>query len=152
MVFGVESRVFLITLQIFMSRIWIASKPCCRWDDYQFLEFVVLCSDVWFELWGLVYMYLRLDWWINPFSNTNVGQGQTFETISRRPNNVSQWHICTWRRVCMCACMLMNANILFHVFLPSNGPLARYVKLRVAHAPGMPGTFSPPPTSKETAS
>ena len=26
----------------------------------------------------------------------------------------------------------------------SNGPLARYVKLRVAHAPGMPGTFSPP--------
>ena len=31
------------------------------------------------------------------------------------------------------------------------GPLARYVKLRVAHAPGMPGTFSPPPTSNETA-
>ena len=26
-----------------------------------------------------------------------------------------------------------------------NGPLARYVKLRVAHAPGMLGTFSPPP-------
>ena len=25
-----------------------------------------------------------------------------------------------------------------------HGPLARYVKLRVAHAPGMPGTFSPP--------
>ena len=26
----------------------------------------------------------------------------------------------------------------------SNGPLIRYVKLRVAHAPGMPATFSPP--------
>ena len=25
------------------------------------------------------------------------------------------------------------------------GPLTRYVKLRVAHAPGIPGTFSPPP-------
>ena len=24
-------------------------------------------------------------------------------------------------------------------------PLTRYIKLRVAHAPGMPGTFSPPP-------
>ena len=24
-------------------------------------------------------------------------------------------------------------------------PLARFLKLRVAHAPGMPGTFSPPP-------
>ena len=30
-------------------------------------------------------------------------------------------------------------------------PLTRYPKLRVAHAPGMPGTCSPPPTSKETA-
>ena len=27
----------------------------------------------------------------------------------------------------------------------NNGPLARYVKLQVAHAPGMPGTLSPPP-------
>ena len=26
-----------------------------------------------------------------------------------------------------------------------NGPLTRYGKLRVAHAPGMPGTFPPPP-------
>ena len=34
---------------------------------------------------------------------------------------------------------------------PLHGPLTRYVKLRVAHAPGMPGTISPPPTSKETA-
>ena len=27
----------------------------------------------------------------------------------------------------------------------SNWPLAWYLRLRVAHAPGMPGTFSPPP-------
>ena len=33
-----------------------------------------------------------------------------------------------------------------------HGPLIRYVKLRVAHAPGMPGTFYPPPTLKETTS
>ena len=33
-----------------------------------------------------------------------------------------------------------------------NGSLARYVKLGLAHAPGMPGPFSPPQTSKETAS
>ena len=32
-----------------------------------------------------------------------------------------------------------------------NEPLTRYVQLRVAHGPGMPGTFSPPPASKETA-
>ena len=33
-----------------------------------------------------------------------------------------------------------------------HGPLIRYVKLAVAHAPGMPGMFSPPPTTRETAS
>ena len=37
-----------------------------------------------------------------------------------------------------------------------NAPLpwafSRYGKLRVAHAPGMPGTFSPPPTSEEITS
>ena len=36
-------------------------------------------------------------------------------------------------------------------FVLYDGPLTRYVKLWVAHAPGMLGTFSPPPTSKETA-
>ena len=40
---------------------------------------------------------------------------------------------------------------IFHT-LTGQRPLSRYVKLRVAHAPGMPGTFSPPPTSKETNS
>ena len=30
-----------------------------------------------------------------------------------------------------------------------HGPLARYVKLRVAHASGMPGTFSPPPRDSD---
>ena len=29
------------------------------------------------------------------------------------------------------------------IAITSNGPLTRYVKLQVAHAPGMPGTFSP---------
>ena len=31
------------------------------------------------------------------------------------------------------------------IIVSGNGPLAKYVKLRVAHAPGMPGMFSPPP-------
>ena len=38
------------------------------------------------------------------------------------------------------------------VSITLNGPLARYVIMRVAHATGMPGTLSPPLTSKETAS
>ena len=35
---------------------------------------------------------------------------------------------------------------------PGHGPLTRYVKLCVAHPPGLPGTFSPPPASMENAS
>ena len=31
----------------------------------------------------------------------------------------------------------------------SNGPLTRYIKLRVVHAPGMRGTFSPPPRGSD---
>ena len=37
-------------------------------------------------------------------------------------------------------------------FVCDHGSLARYVKLRVTYAPGMPGTFSQPLTSKDTAS
>ena len=33
----------------------------------------------------------------------------------------------------------------------SYGPLNRYIKLQIARAPGMPGTFSRPLTLKETA-
>ena len=33
-----------------------------------------------------------------------------------------------------------------------HGPLTRYIKLWFVHAPGMPGTFSLPPISKETTS
>ena len=40
----------------------------------------------------------------------------------------------------------------FVIHLVHHGPLTRYAKWRVAHAPWMTGTFPPPPTSKETAS
>ena len=39
-----------------------------------------------------------------------------------------------------------------HMCDGSNGSLIRYVKFRCAHAPGMPWTFSPRPTSNETTS
>ena len=48
--------------------------------------------------------------------------------------------------------MLLPNYLNWQRLFAGHGPLIRYVKLRVAHAPGMPGTFSPPLTSKETAS
>ena len=49
---------------------------------------------------------------------------------------------------------LVNEEVITYLTANSshNGPLTRYAKSRVAHAPGMPGTFSPPPTSKEIVS
>ena len=46
----------------------------------------------------------------------------------------------------------LNGRPAWPVFGGFHGPLTRYVQFRVAFAPGMPGTFSPSPTSKETAS
>ena len=37
----------------------------------------------------------------------------------------------------------MKITNAVHVIMRPHGPLTRYVKLQVAHAPGMPGTFSP---------
>ena len=45
-----------------------------------------------------------------------------------------------------------EARVKRCVFIIANGPITSYVNLGVAHAPGMLGTFSPPLTSKETAS
>ena len=44
--------------------------------------------------------------------------------------------------------MYLHIYVYICIFIISgycDGPLTRYVKLRVAHTPGMPGTFSPPP-------
>ena len=54
-------------------------------------------------------------------------------------------------KVCSILCIVSGLTLShlfdgFHFYrLESHGLLAIYVKLWVAHAPGMPGTFSPPP-------
>ena len=49
-----------------------------------------------------------------------------------------QW--CTLSRI-----VIIGATVCMNAFCSSHGPLTRHTKLRVVHAPGMPGTFSPPP-------
>ena len=63
------------------------------------------------------------------------------------------------RRVIVRSCKPLTNRISFEFMifkvihcLYFHGPLTRYVKLRFVRAPGMPGTFSPPLTSKENAS
>ena len=60
-----------------------------------------------------------------------------------------------WRWMAQIISCIWNMTMLWHFnhFCTEanerHGPLARYVKLRVAHAPGMPGTFSPAADFKE---
>ena len=59
----------------------------------------------------------------------------------RHGNSLNRSILCSSRRY------LENyTNIWLRLYgLSTHGPLTRYVKLRVVHAPGMPGAFSPPP-------
>ena len=73
-------------------------------------------------------IYIRLSQWIN-FS------------IEILPNTIIKtaaivMHLVSCIRVSLCC----NTEKLSR-----HGPLDRYVQFQVAHAPGMPGTFSPPP-------
>ena len=54
-------------------------------------------------------------------------------------DNVSVQPLTTWHRISQ-AWRRSEIGLT-----PSHGPLARYVNLRVVHAPGMPGTLSPSP-------
>ena len=60
-----------------------------------------------------------------------------YDQCSRKVGrSATHWLHCSWR-VRLLTVITLCTLLLFH------GPLARYVQLRVAHAPGMPGTFSP---------
>ena len=72
--------------------------------------------------------YLNQYWWRSTTLTIIIGP-KWFKMVGTQLLE-EQWqkhyviHVCVWK---------------------SHGPLDRYAKLRVAHAPGMPGTFSPPP-------
>ena len=60
--------------------------------------------------------------------------------------------ICDWNGFLKISLFVCKNRTGLVAFYPCVDPMGLLPKLRVAHAPGMPGTFSPTPTSKETAS
>ena len=56
-----------------------------------------------------------------------------------------------WRWLCFAVVWFDNTYRLVSglLHLCFYGPLTRYIKLRVAHAPEMPGTLSPPPLASD---
>ena len=68
---------------------------------------------------------------------SNVFSSLQFLVIG--PDGITSWYCRTCSILAHVSMCYMTCHLLLH------GPLSRYVKLQVAHAPGMPGTFFPPP-------
>ena len=64
--------------------------------------------------------------------------------------NVHSFSVIFYIIIWLMHCPLVISECVNHFC--HHGPLTRYVQVWVAHAPGMPGTFSPSPTSKESTS
>ena len=82
-------------------------------------------------------------------SHTYLHESWLFKSWSRRCVGSTLPHWCACRCPCtMFAIKLYTLSWGFLVVNDSenvfNGSLTRYVNMRIAHAPGMPGTFSPP--------
>ena len=74
------------------------------------------------------------------------GQGSHWQHHNLAKQHISLYYKAAGR------CFVRFFLIQVHVFtgaISFYGHLTRYVKLQAAHAPGMPGTFPPPPISKE---
>ena len=80
-------------------------------------------------------MYTRLFWAVLEFKFSPNQKSFCF-LVCMFPNRLK----CTSQTV-----PLMHALSIRAVHLDCHGPIKRYVNLRVAHAPGTPGTFSPIP-------
>ena len=65
----------------------------------------------------------------------HCSQWRKLNQMATFPFQCSAWGLCHTTHGAVAATSVQSLH----------GPLTRYVKLRVAHAPGMPGTFSPPP-------
>ena len=105
----------------------------------------------------LLYGIIQIAYGILRFEKTGTSNGNLARYISEinpirvisflwvavlavSPQRVS----CNMHAVFLRLCSLYPSKLL-------HGALTRYVKLQVAHAPGMPGTFSAPPTSRKIA-
>ena len=104
---------------------------CVRW--------VHTCVLVWKYWYTRVYVSV----YISHFNSSSASSSQHFTLF------IVSWHCyepwcCTLVQFLTLLKKINRHHENKHIHV-SRGPLARYVKLPVAHAPRMPGTFSPPP-------
>ena len=115
-----QNATTLESLSIFFFKYTAITLSWWRLQMEAFSALLVLCEGNWIPLTKVSDAEFCFLWF---------GPEQTVE----QTNETLVIQICGWTVV----------QVTFSA--PSHGPLARCVKLLVVHAPGMPGTFSPPP-------
>ena len=97
-------------------------------------------------VWSVVFIVLL------PYRD-GCGKALSNMTAAKRLHcHVGLWAWFDIQADCISLAPFKNIMASWHENAFRHGPLTRYVTLRVAHAPGMPGKFSPTPNSKEHAS
>ena len=98
---------------------------------------------------------------INHTSSENVGSGDVCDSIidyvwgilsqqkTFHIHNLISHEIHVDTRFSLVMLWCCRIPVYCSHILRYHGPLAKYVKLRVAHAPGIPGTFYPPPRVRD---
>ena len=82
------------------------------------------------------------------FKRINSKMSSNWRLFCHGPNGLKwRWHYVLMTLYCVkCVnTMRLDQNGWHFAHSIINVPLARYIKLQVPHAPGMPGTFPPPP-------
>ena len=88
-----------------------------------------------------------------PVSANPAALGRTSFLFVKWTYSIHVYHIKYARSFVVSALLWLHNPFLINSWSTFyHRPVTRYVKLQVAHAPVMPGTFSLPPTSKATAS
>ena len=96
----------------------VVNVTVCLWIMYCYAS-LLLCWPCIYSGWHILMFCLQIPYIVDTMLN------------SLRAENIHRWRIYA---------LMINT---YHTIASGNSPLARYVKVRVAHAPGLPGTFSP---------
>ena len=110
------------------------------------------CMDFWVLVIMIQgYMWWEMPLWQEPRDHASAPGRHTHKKRNSKHNNrMSRSILLKLYNAISCFNKRLNGTFPWYLQAPLylksvNGPLTRYAKLRVVHAPGMPGTFSPPP-------
>ena len=120
---------------------------------------IIICSSLFRNVfvlkWNVQIVYFCKDHVYIPYNRVSEGLSMiswfTDKSLLSRYVHIYRW-VNKWIFGTVFSYILdFQTEQVFNINIQCHGPLVRYVELRVAHALGMPGTFSPPPRSRHAS-